>query len=268
MNEIQKAVFTKIKEAICNNVEYYPVRHNVIAVGTPFLDWTGERVEVYVTEGGDVTDGEQTLNQMRALNSFNDFSKWSNQKDYFANYNINPNGESLDLHHLENPQGILRYIQGIARLPGFFEAKPLGEKQDKFPTLVKNMVRDALVKDYPQRPIDGMVDWALRLTQSRTIKVKNVSIHSDMSPVDENKIVEIISHQNSNDSEKSAHVREKLFNPIYLKMEDQDIEPFTIMLSLSDYPRDSIDLLSSQTTVIELTEQKAMTRITKMLAEA
>jgi hypothetical protein len=232
------------------------------------LDWTGERVEVYITEEGEVTDGDQTFNQMMALNSFNDFSKWPNQKDYFANYNINPTGESLNLHHFETPQGILRYIQGIARLPGFFEAKPLGEKQDKFPAIVKNMVRDALIKDCPQKPKEKVVDWALRLTQPRTTKVKNVSIHSDMSPIDQNKIVEIISHQNSNDSEKSAHVREKLFNPLHLKMENQEIEPFTITFNLFDYPRDSIDLLNSETTVIELKEPNALAKITKMLAEA
>jgi|LAHT01.1.fsa_nt_gb hypothetical protein len=268
MNEIQNEIFKKIKETICSSVECYPVRHNAIGIATPFLDWMGERVEVYVTENGVVTDGEQTLNQLRALNSFEDFSKWPHKENYLFNYNIIPNGDSLDLNYLENPQGVLRYIQGVARLPGFFEAKPLGEKQDKFPTIVKNMVRDALVKSYPNRPKEGMVEWAFRLTQPRTIKVKNASIHGDMSPIDENKIVEIISHQNSSDPDKNAHVREKLFNPLYLKMESRNIEPYSILLSLFDYPRDSIDLLTSETTVIELKNPSAMDQITKMLAEA
>ncbi|MGV8175720.1 MAG: hypothetical protein ACP5OU_08475 [Methanothrix sp.] len=268
MNELQKDIFKKIKESVCNSMECYPVRHNAIGIATPFLDWMGERAEVYVTEKGVVTDGEQTLNQMRALNSYNEFLKWPHKENYLFNYNITSNGESLDLNYLENPQGILKYIQGIARLPGFFEAKPLGEKQDKFPTLVKNMVRDALVKDYPKRPQDGMVEWAFRLTQPRTIKVRNVSIHSDMSPVDGNKIIEIISHQNSSDPEKKAHVREKLFNPLYLKMDNQEVEPFSILSSLLDYPGDSIDLLSSETTVIELRNPNAITQITKLLAEA
>ena len=267
MSEIQEEIFKKIKDSICSNVECYPVRHSALAVATPFLDWMGERVEVFITENGEITDGEQTLNQIKALNSYNDFIKWSNQKDYFINYNINLIGESLDIHYLENPQSILRYIQGIARLPGFFEARPLGEKQDRFPTLVKNMVRDALVSNCPLRPIEGMVDWALRLTQPKTIKINSVQIYSDMSPVDGNKIVEIISHQNSNDSTKNAHVREKLFNPIFLKAERQDVEPFTITYDLQDYPRESQDLLRSETTVFEIKNPNAMAQITKMLVE-
>ena len=113
-----------------------------------------------------------------------------------------------------------------------------------------------------------MVEWAYRLTQPKTIKVKNVSIHSDMSPVDSNKIVEIISHQNSSDPDKNAHVREKLFNPLYLKMENQDVESYAILSSLFDYPRDSVDLLTSEATVIEIENPNAMDQITKMLAEA
>ena len=143
MNEIQEKKKKKIKGAICNSVECYSVRHNAIAIATPFLDWMGERVEVYVTEKGVVTDGEQTINQLKALNNYDDFLKWPHKENYLFNYNVSQNGESLDLNYPGNPQGILRYIQGIARLPSFFEAKPLGVKQDKFPSIVKNMVRDA-----------------------------------------------------------------------------------------------------------------------------
>ena len=62
--------------------------------------------------------------------------------------------------------------------------------------------------------------------------------------------------------------QKKLFNPLYLKMESRNIEPYSILLSLFDYPRDSIDLLTSETTVIELKNPSAMDQITKMLAEA
>lgn len=268
MNETQKAIFAKIKEAICNSMECYPVRHNAIGIGTPFLDWMGEYVEIYVTEKGDITDGGEALNQMKALNTYNDFLKWPDQKNYLDNYNINSNGVSFDLHYFETPDGILKYIQGIARLPGLFEVKPLGEKQDKFPTIVRKLAMDTLINEYSNRPKEGVVEWANKLAQPKSFKVGNVSIHSDMSPINENRIVEIISHQSSNDSEKKAHIREKLFNPIFLEKTNPDVEPYAVTFNLLDYPSDSRDLLCSQTEVIELIKPDAKARLTKMLAEA
>jgi len=268
MNEIQEAIFMKIKEAVCTSVECYPVRHNAIGIITPFLDWIGERVEIYVTEHGEITDGGQTLNQMKALNNYNDFLKWPDQKNYLDNYNINPNSDSLDLRHFETPEGILKYAQGIARLPGFFEIKPLGEKQDKFPTIARKFATDTLITEYPNRPKEGVAEWAFKLTQPKSFKVNNVSIHSDMSPINNNRIVEIISHQSSNDSEKKSHIREKLFNPIFLEKTNPDVEPYVVTFNLLDYPRDAQDLLCSQTEVIELCKPDAGLRLTKMLAEA
>lgn len=268
MNEIQKAIFAKIKEAICNSVECYPVRHNAIGISTPFLDWMGEYVEIYVTRNGDISDGGQTLNQMKALNTYGDYLKWTDQLNYLDNYNIHSNGRSFSPHHSETQEGVLKYIQGVSRLPGLFEVKPLGEKQDKFPTVVRKIAVDAILKQYTNRLKDEAFEWAVKLTQPKLYKVNNISIHSDMSPINKNRIVEIISHQSSNDSEKRSHIRDKLFNPIYLEKFNPDIETYTVTNDLQDYPDDSRELLYDQSRVIELKEPGAEFQLAKILAEA
>lgn len=265
---MQKAIFVKIKEAICNSMECYPVSDNAIGIYTPFLDWMGEHMEIFVTSEGDITDGDGTLNQIKALNTYDDFLKWLDRENYLENYNINPKGGSLDLHYFETDEGILRYIQGIARLPGFFESKPLGEKQEQFPTYVKRVALDALINEYPERPKEGVVDWASKMTKPRFFKVKNYSIHSDMSPVDENKLVEIIGFQGSEDSEQKKHIREKLFNPLLWGLTNPNVETIAVTYNLSDYSREAQELLCDQAEVIELMKPKAKVQLAKKLAEA
>jgi hypothetical protein len=54
MKEIQRNVYTMVKEAICGSVNPVPVLYNAIKVTTPFLDWVGENFSIYITEGGDI----------------------------------------------------------------------------------------------------------------------------------------------------------------------------------------------------------------------
>ena len=144
----------------------------------------------------------------------------------------------------------------------------MGEKQDKFPTTVKKIVRDTLINSHPKRPKEGIFEWAEKLTQPRTFKVNNVTIHSDLSPIDENKIIEIIGYQNSSDNEKRSHIKEKLFDPIFCEKFKPDTEAISVTFTLSDYPRDSIELLTSQTEVIELKKPDARMRLADVLLAA
>jgi hypothetical protein len=265
MNEQQKAIFMKIKEAVCNSVECYPVLEDAVRIDTPFLDWMGEYIGIYVTKNGRITDGDQILNQIDALGSYKEFIKWDERNDFLYNYNINQKDRSLDPCYFETQDDILKYIQGISRLPGLFEAKPLGEKQDRFPTLVKKIVTDTLINDCPQWPREGVADWASRLTQPRSFRANNVIIHSDLSPIDENKIVEIIGYQSSNDSEKRSHVKDKLFDPMLWGKYNQRVETIAVTFDIFDYPSDSRDLLSSQAEVIELKKPNARMQLANML---
>ena len=88
MNKNQEALFSKIKEAICNSIEYSLVRKNAIKVTTPYLDWMGAPVSIYITEEGHITDGGQTLNQICSLRANEDFEYWPYKIDYFERYNI------------------------------------------------------------------------------------------------------------------------------------------------------------------------------------
>jgi len=265
MNELQEAIFKKIQKAICDSVECYPVLHDAIRVDTPFLDWIGEYIGVYITKNGRITDGDQILNQIDALVSFKDFIKWEDKNDYLYSYNIDQSERSLNPRYFETTDDILRYIQGISRLPGFFEAKPLGEKQDKFPTVVRRIVSDTLINTHPKRPNEGVLEWAAKLIQPKSFKVSNVTIHSDLSPIDENKIIEIIGYQNSSDNEKRSHIKEKLFDPIFCEKFRPKTEAISVTFSLSDYPTDSVDLLTSQTEVIELKEPNARMKLADAL---
>ena len=268
MNELQETAFKKIKEAICNSVECYPVLQDAIRVDTPFLDWMGEYIGIYVTQNGRITDGDQILNQIDALGTYKDFLKWDDRNDYLYSYNIDQKERSLDPRYFETQDDILKYIQGISRLPGFFEARPLGKKQDKFPTFVKKVITDTLINDYPKRPREGVIEWASKLTQPRSFRKNNVTIHSDLSPIDENKIIEIIGYQTSNDHEKRTHIKEKLFDPLLWETFNSRVETIAVTFDLFDYPSDARDLLSSRAEVIELKKPDARMQLADTLLAA
>lgn len=240
MNEIQKSNFILIREAICNSISFSSVRYGAIKVVTPFFDWLGESVSIYITEDGNVTDGERTLNQIKALRAYDEFVEWPDRVDYFADYNINPIGNSLDIQYLDSPEDILRYIQGVSRLPMLFEANPKSDKEDRFPTIVRNATMEYLMNEYPNRPSVDAFQWANKLCRPYLIPTKTgIKIHSDMHPVNKNKNVQIIGMANATKSAKDAHVASKLYNSLYWKKTNRMATTIVVVSDISIYSEDS-----------------------------
>lgn len=270
MNEIQKTTFAMIKEAICNGVGYSSVRYDAIKVVTPFIDWIGEPVSVYITEEGTVTDGEKTLNQIKALRAYEDFKEWSEGANYFEDYNINPLGNSLDIKYIESPEDILRYLQGVSRLPMLFEVNPISDKEDRFPTRVRTDVMEALMSQYPNRPRENTLQWAHKLSHSYSFFAKNgIRIHSDMRPKNKNKNVQIIGMASSSDGAKRAHVASKLYNPLQWEKTNNNVQTVIVVYDSSKYPTDSQDAMIGAGVVIECKEGiSAINDICIQVAEA
>lgn len=251
MNEIQAAAYAIIREAICGSVSSIPVRYNAIKVITPFLDWIGEPVSIYITCDGSITDGEKTLNQIKALRAYDEFNDWPERATYFEDYNINPIGNSLDIQYKDSPEDILRYIQGVSRLPILFEVDPLSDKEDKFPTTVKNDVMENLMSEYPNRPKEDSFGWARKIASPYSfLTTKGIRIHSDMRPVNKNKNVQIIGMLTSSDSAKRAHIASKLYNPLCWEKTNHNVQTIVIIYDTSKYPKDSQDAINEEAEII------------------
>lgn len=113
---IQKTIIARLKSELRLHIE--PVKNGAIGIETPFIDWKGCSVTIYVTADGRVTDGGNTLNELIAMRVIEKFRNWRFKEDYFQRYNIRE-GEKNELEptDTENP---LSYLQGIARLGHFF----------------------------------------------------------------------------------------------------------------------------------------------------
>jgi hypothetical protein len=269
MNKNQESLFTKIKEAICNSVEYSPVRKNALRVTTPYLDWMGAPISLYITEDGRITDGGQTLNQISSLRVIEDFEYWPYKIDYLERYNIQQVRGSLDLCYLDSPEGILKYIQGISRLPTFFEANPVSDIEDKFPQTVRRTILDTLINEYPERPRDDTIAWALKLIKPHSFRLNGITLHSDMSPANKNRLIQIISHANSSTSDKRQHIASKLLDPLLWRRVNSQVEMFAIVYDISKYPIESQSLLKQEADkIFEMKNESLRHIVAEAVAEA
>jgi hypothetical protein len=80
--EIQLNIFNKIKEEISNTVSYNAVAKNAIEVKTPYLDWKGAQISIFITEDGQITDGGQILSQLKSLRVIDDYNNWDFKLDF------------------------------------------------------------------------------------------------------------------------------------------------------------------------------------------
>lgn len=269
MNSTQEKLFAQIKKSICDSVEPFPALKNAIGIRVPFRDINGAPLSIYITEDGRITDGGQTLNQIAALRVLEDFNYWHHKIDYFERYNIMQVRGSLEINSLDPSEGIISYLQGISRLPTFFEANPMASKEDRYPRHVRKIIADALVMEYPGRPNEGIVEWAWSLVQPNSFELQGITIHSDMSPINKNKNVQIISHASSSDSEKRIHVNSKLLNPLLLKDEQPKAETLIVMNDLEIYPEESQKLLAKKADkILELKVPSAKMELAEYLAKA
>jgi DNA-directed RNA polymerase subunit L len=247
MKDLQENVYTMVQKAICGSVKPVPVLYDAIKVTTPFIDWVGENFSIYITAEGEITDGETTLNQIRAMRVFEEFEKLKNKSDYFEDFNIKLSGGSLEPEYLETSEDIIRYIQGVARLPTLFKVDPLSDKDDRFPTLVRNTTMEILM-EYPSRPLDEDVfKWAYKISHPYLISTRSgIKIHSDMRPVNKNKNVQIIGMVNSPKTQQDAHVASKLYNPLYLKQTNRNVRTIIVVNDISKYSENSQNAIKEE----------------------
>ena len=264
-NTIQIDTFNFIKQTVCGAINYALVGKNAIKVVTPFLDWKGAPVSIYVTETGEITDGGRTINQLRAMRVVDDFEDWPFKEDFFYRSRISSEGIDLVPQEPENQESLLAYIQGIARLPYFFEPKPIETVADRFPTVVRESAIEAIIELYPKES----KKWAASFTEPRTFELHNgLKVHSDMSPKSENLMIQIISHENSPPSIKRQHVSSKILSPVLLKRDNPRTQTYAVIHDLKEYPIDSRNLLQQEAEgVIELKQENSKYRLAELLVK-
>lgn len=118
---IQRTIIARLKSELRLHIE--PVKNGAIGIETPFIDWKGCSVTIYVTAAGKVTDGGNTINELIAMRTIEKFRNWRFKDDYFQRYNIRE-GEHNELEP-EDTKHSLSYLQGIARLGHFFPPNPI-----------------------------------------------------------------------------------------------------------------------------------------------
>lgn len=269
INTIQRDIFNFIKETICGAVNYTLVAQNAIKVETSFLDWKGTPVSIYVTENGEITDGGSTINQLRALRVFDDFEDWPFKEDFFYRSKISPEGIDLMPQEPKNKDSLLAYIQGIARLPYFFEPKPIETVADKFPSVVRESAIEAIIELYPKEDVNTSKRWAASFAEPRTFELyTGLKVYSDMSPKRENLMVQIISHENSSPSIKRQHVSSKILSPVLLKRENSKVQAYAVIHDLKEYPIDSRNLLHQEAEgIIELRQENSKYQLAELLVK-
>lgn len=135
ISELQMSRFRALDRAIrkATTAEEINGIRSALKIDTPFLDWKGCPVCIYVDENGMVTDGGGTINELIALRCLEKFESWKFKEDYFNRYGIWRKGNRLHPTNTDSGEALLSYVQGISRIPGFFKANPIKGKRDRKP---------------------------------------------------------------------------------------------------------------------------------------
>jgi hypothetical protein len=267
--ETQEIIISMLKKAICESVEVTVVNKGAIKITTPFIDWKGYPVFIYVTKEGKITDGGNTINQLKSLRVEADFEEWLFKEDFFDRYQIDQNRGNLEPGQPDSPESILSYLQGIAKIPGFFEPKPIYSTADNFPSIARKFAMEALI-EVNKRP-DSVENrqWATAYIRPRSISLESgIEVHSDMSPQNENIMIKIISHSSSSSSDKRQHVAYNVLDPLLWKKENKKVQFYALLQDKEDYPRESRELLESESKdIIEIKDSESKFEIAKILVE-
>lgn len=268
VTEIQSELFNKIKSEICNQIHYSIAGKNAIEIFTPFLDWKGVQVSFFITEDGHITDGGQILSQLKSLRIIEDFNNWEFKLDFFNRSRIQQVRGKLEPSNEESPSDILKYIQGITRLPNYFEPKPIYSAPDKFPTKVRNDVKVALMPFAPYDNWDKNRIWTEEIVKERRIPLNGIEVQSDMSPKEYYRMVQIISHATSSTSDKNQHVSSKVLPPLLWRRKVSKIEFIAVIENFSTYPTESRTLLKQESNeIVEMDHENSVERLAKILVE-
>lgn len=125
-SDIQDRIFAGLTDAIRPKMN--TVRHGAVEVETPFVDWKGCPVKIYVMVSGRVTDGGGTLNELRSLRTLDKFNGWAFKEDFYLRYGIKEQGNELE--PVNRFLGLLSYIQGIQRIGFLFPPNPIRQLED------------------------------------------------------------------------------------------------------------------------------------------
>ena len=91
---------------------------------------------------------------------------------------------------------------------------------------------------------------------------------SDLSPVKETKMVQIISHRHASPSDRKAHVQSKILDPILWRREFVKGEVYAVLEDMEIYPSDSQKLLKNETQVVELKSGLGKKQLVEILVSA
>lgn len=261
----QVAVFDLLKKGICESVQKTPVSKGAIEITTPFVDFKGYPLSIYVTQDGKITDGGATINELIALRVYEDFEGWVFQEDYFDQHQIQNVKGRLEPINPESAEALIDYLQGIARLPGFFEARPIRSQEQIYPTHVKEIVKSGLmeIKQLSEKEAEKFI-------MPRPLKLRGgYQIQSELSPNRQTTIVKIISHAKSPVTEQKEHVSHKILEPVLFKEDNKHATSCIILDRLNDYNLTSRKLIKERADIlIETVHPNSTQQIVETLAEA
>lgn len=267
VTESQLKVFKKIKEEISSTIVYNVVGKNAIEVRTPFLDWKGAQISIFIKEDGQITDGGQILSQLKSLRIIEDFNNWEFKLDFLHRSCMEQVRGSLQATDTDS-QSILKYIQGIARLPNYFEPRPIYSIADKFPIKARKVAIEALIHFAPRDLTKEPRLWASEFVKERKIQLNGIEVQSDMSPKRYHRMVQIISHATSGSSDRKQHVSAKILDSVLWKRKSSKVEMFAVVEDLNPYSPESRNLLKEESNeIIQLKQEKSSIRLAEILVE-
>lgn len=244
-----------IRRTICESLEVRELKDGVRKVTTPFLDWTGYPVSFFVRPTGEVTDGGSTLSTLRSLRVLDDFVDWPFQEDFFKRYSIAQIDHALILRGDPSPGRLLGYVQGLARLPTYFEPRPLTERDEMFRVSVQRSVKPLLV-DFARNNVTSLIDderrtaWVSARLRHRRWSIGRMSFRTDFRPVADNVMVQVISHAGNNASAQRQHVHSKILPYEIVGKTRKDLELVAVVSSVERYPRDVQALIEAESEVV------------------
>ncbi|OPY30629.1 MAG: hypothetical protein A4E31_00292 [Methanomassiliicoccales archaeon PtaU1.Bin030] len=269
-NRYQKEMIDKFFLAMRQAVRVHDVDKGAVCITTPFLDWQGCPTKIFVTKEGVITDGGGTVNLLKALRSYDQFEGWPLLSDFLVSYCISFDGKSMMLDEKESEDCLIRYAQGISRLPSYFEPKPICSTEDRFPEKVKGVASEFIEMKYPLASKEETERRISSIIRSRSIPLKGgISVTSDLSPVSQEKMVMIISHAQASPSVQKQHIQSKLFDPIVWKREHGKGKAYAVIESTEYYQQTAIRLLENETEeIIQLKDTYGKERLTDILVTA
>jgi hypothetical protein len=155
-------------------------------------------------------------------------------------------------------------LQGIARIPGLFEPKPIYSSADNYPTIAIGIAAEGLQEKYQLSAMETR-----KYLSPRDIKLNTgLSIKSDLSPKNNNFMIKIISHASSTNTDKRQHVGYKLYETVQWKRENPKVQLHVILQNKSVYPEESQRHLESEAKkIIETNNPDSKYEIAELLIE-